>query len=148
VREALFSIVGQDLSGRRVLDAFGGTGLLGFEAWSRGGAVVIVERDPRTAATIRANAEALGADVEVRSGDVLALARAGSVRRFSVVLADPPYRDAPEPVVAALAPLVDDILVLEIASQTPAPDAPPGLTVDRRREYGTTTLVVYRRAAG
>ncbi|MEQ1567285.1 MAG: RsmD family RNA methyltransferase, partial [Myxococcota bacterium] len=29
VREALFSMVGQDLEGARVLDAFGGTGLLG-----------------------------------------------------------------------------------------------------------------------
>ena len=36
VRQALFNMIGQDLSGWTVLDAFGGTGLLGFEAWSRG----------------------------------------------------------------------------------------------------------------
>ncbi|MCE7957512.1 MAG: 16S rRNA (guanine(966)-N(2))-methyltransferase RsmD, partial [Acidobacteria bacterium ACB2] len=45
VREALFSMVGQDLRGWSVLDAFGGTGLLALEAVSRGAApVVVVER--------------------------------------------------------------------------------------------------------
>lgn len=36
VREAIFNIIGQDLSGLRVLDLFAGTGSLGFEALSRG----------------------------------------------------------------------------------------------------------------
>ena len=34
-REALFSIVGQDLEGLSFLDAFGGAGLIAIEAWSR-----------------------------------------------------------------------------------------------------------------
>ena len=42
VREALFSMVGQDLEGVRVLDAFGGSGLLSFEAYSRGAIVTTV----------------------------------------------------------------------------------------------------------
>ncbi len=36
VRETLFNWLGQDLSGWRVLDAFAGSGALGFEAASRG----------------------------------------------------------------------------------------------------------------
>ena len=36
VREAVFNIIGQDLSGIRVLDLFAGTGSLGIEALSRG----------------------------------------------------------------------------------------------------------------
>ncbi|MDQ1260215.1 MAG: rRNA (guanine966-N2)-methyltransferase, partial [Pseudomonadota bacterium] len=36
VRETLFNWLGQDLTGWKVLDAFSGTGALGFEAASRG----------------------------------------------------------------------------------------------------------------
>lgn len=36
VREAIFNIIGQDLSGLKVLDIFAGTGSLGLEALSRG----------------------------------------------------------------------------------------------------------------
>ena len=36
VREALFSILGAAVTGARVLDAYAGSGALGFEALSRG----------------------------------------------------------------------------------------------------------------
>ena len=42
VRETLFNWLGQDLSGWRVLDAFAGSGALGFEAASRGAAEVLL----------------------------------------------------------------------------------------------------------
>lgn len=46
VRETLFNWLGQDLSGLRCIDAFAGTGALGFEAASRGAKeVVLVEQD-------------------------------------------------------------------------------------------------------
>ena len=46
VRETLFNWLGQDLSGMRCVDAFAGTGALGFEAASRGAAeVLLVERE-------------------------------------------------------------------------------------------------------
>ncbi|HYA03574.1 MAG TPA: RsmD family RNA methyltransferase, partial [Syntrophobacteria bacterium] len=38
VREAIFSILGNDLSGTLVLDLFAGTGAMGLEALSRGAA--------------------------------------------------------------------------------------------------------------
>ena len=41
VRETLFNWLGQDLTGWRVLDAYAGTGALGFEAASRGAAEVL-----------------------------------------------------------------------------------------------------------
>ena len=142
VREALFSMVGQDLAGTRVLDAYGGTGLLGLEAWSRGAEVVVVERDPRTARAIRANADRLGADVDLRTGDVLALVP--SLGRFDGVLADPPYRFDPGPILEGLAPCADAWIVLETDDGVEAPTAPAGWALDRRRSYGGTALVVYR----
>jgi 16S rRNA (guanine966-N2)-methyltransferase len=46
VRETLFNWLGQDLTGWRVLDAFAGSGALGFEAASRGAReVLLVEQD-------------------------------------------------------------------------------------------------------
>ncbi|NDH52771.1 MAG: 16S rRNA (guanine(966)-N(2))-methyltransferase RsmD, partial [Betaproteobacteria bacterium] len=46
VRETLFNWLGQDLSGWRCVDAFAGTGVLGFEAASRGALeVLLVEQD-------------------------------------------------------------------------------------------------------
>src|SRR3954467_663665 len=46
VRETLFNWLGQDLAGWRCVDAFAGTGALGFEAASRGAAeVLLVEQD-------------------------------------------------------------------------------------------------------
>jgi len=41
VREAIFNILGQDLSGYHVLDLFSGTGCLGLEALSRGAKDVV-----------------------------------------------------------------------------------------------------------
>lgn len=46
VRETLFNWLGQKMDGMRCIDAFAGTGALGFEAASRGAAeVLLVERD-------------------------------------------------------------------------------------------------------
>jgi len=53
VRETLFNWLGQDLGGWRCLDAFAGSGALGFEAASRGAdQVVLLERDRRVAAAL------------------------------------------------------------------------------------------------
>src|SRR5262245_55435221 len=55
VRETLFNWLGQDLTGWACLDAFAGTGALGFEAASRGAAsVLMLERDPDVVAALRA----------------------------------------------------------------------------------------------
>src|SRR3954452_21268018 len=60
VREALFSVLGP-LDGVRVLDLFAGSGALAIEALSRGAeSAMLVERDPRAVAVIRANLGALG----------------------------------------------------------------------------------------
>ena len=54
VRETLFNWLGQDLSGWRVLDAFAGSGALGFEAASRGAAeVLLLEQDAALASGLQ-----------------------------------------------------------------------------------------------
>jgi len=108
VRETLFNWLGQDLSGLVCLDLFAGSGVLGFEAASRGAArVVMVERERETVAMLRANRAALGAQqVEVVPGDAFEyLARSGE--RFDVVFLDPPFRQNALP--AALAGLASHL---------------------------------------
>lgn len=96
VRETLFNWLGQDLSGWRVLDAFAGSGALGFEAASRGAAeVVLLERDPSLARGLETVRQRLGGDsVRVECADAIAwmerAARQGDAA-FDLVLLDPPF---------------------------------------------------------
>ncbi|MGQ9862063.1 MAG: 16S rRNA (guanine(966)-N(2))-methyltransferase RsmD [Thiobacillaceae bacterium] len=92
VRETLFNWLGQRLDGRRCLDLFAGSGALGFEAASRGAAeVVMVERDARAIASLRAQAVKLGAaQVRIVAADGLDFL-AGECGRFDLILLDPPF---------------------------------------------------------
>jgi 16S rRNA (guanine966-N2)-methyltransferase len=95
VRETLFNWLGQDLTGWRVLDAFAGSGALGFEAASRGAAeVVLLERDAALLRALRASRERLQAtQVLIEAADALQW-MAGPGRpsgHFHLVLLDPPF---------------------------------------------------------
>lgn len=108
VRETLFNWLGQDLGGWRCLDAFAGTGALGFEAASRGAAeVVMLERDPILQRQLRGVGERLQArQVRVEGADALAWMARCEPGRFELVFLDPPF-DAGlfGPALSAAAPL-------------------------------------------
>lgn len=106
VRETLFNWLGQDLTGWRCLDAFAGTGALGFEAASRGAAVVrLVERDAALVSQLQRMVAQLGArGVSVVCGDALALLPATPAGTMDLVLLDPPFdADVFAPALAAAA---------------------------------------------
>ncbi|MDR1228876.1 MAG: 16S rRNA (guanine(966)-N(2))-methyltransferase RsmD [Azoarcus sp.] len=104
VRETLFNWLGQRLDGLACLDLFAGSGILGFEAASRGAAsVTLLDIDPRAHAALRRNAEALSAQVEIIRGDALEFL-AATPKRFDVVFIDPPYRQG---WIDRVAPLLD-----------------------------------------
>lgn len=93
VRETLFNWLGQRLHGLRCLDLFAGSGALGFEAASRGAAsVVMVERDRKALAHLRAARESLAAaQVELVQADAESWL-AGSQAPFDVIFLDPPFQ--------------------------------------------------------
>lgn len=93
VRETLFNWLGQDLTGWRVLDAFAGSGALGFEAASRGAReVVLLERDALLARSLAASKQRLGADgLQVHAVEALAWMAGAAHGRFELVLLDPPF---------------------------------------------------------
>jgi 16S rRNA (guanine966-N2)-methyltransferase len=106
VRETLFNWLGQDLTGLACLDLFAGSGVLGFEAASRGAArVVMVDQSRMVARALRENAERFGAaQVEVVQGDALDYLR-HDARQFDVVFVDPPFsQDLPPALLPAILP--------------------------------------------
>jgi 16S rRNA (guanine(966)-N(2))-methyltransferase RsmD len=106
VRETLFNWLGQSLDGLACLDLFAGTGILGFEAASRGAAsVTLVERDARVFAALRRNAATLAAQVELVRGDAVEFLPSAS-RQFDVVFVDPPYRQG---LIERVLPLLDRV---------------------------------------
>lgn len=153
VREALFSILGHDLSGLRVLDAFAGTGVLGLEALSRGAShVVFLEMRRDVASGIASVLTGLGLVERTRilvGPAVESLSRAASIGPFDLVLADPPYGSGEAarllsalPDSGVLAPGAR-IVVERAASDAPAP-APRGSDLTMTRRYGRTALDFYR----
>jgi 16S rRNA (guanine966-N2)-methyltransferase len=152
-REALFNILGQDLSGCDVLDLYAGTGALGFEALSRGARrAVFVEADPKTAVSLRRTAEDLGVDHEARVivgrvEEVLDRRRLGGP--FHLILADPPYG---LPAAAELVEAVDaggvlgmhGTLVVERDERHLPPEGTQGLRRVRTAEYGRAVLDFFK----
>jgi 16S rRNA (guanine966-N2)-methyltransferase len=153
-REALFSILGAEVAGARVLDAYAGTGALGFEALSRGAAsAVFVEADGRAATGIEETAGRLGLSgrVAVARGAVVDLLRRGFVPGpFALILADPPYADPEreaflEAAIGVLAP--GGLLVVERDARSEAAEA-IGLRLVRTAAYGRCRLDFYRVSVG
>jgi 16S rRNA (guanine(966)-N(2))-methyltransferase RsmD len=93
VRETLFNWLGQDLTGWRCLDAFAGSGALGFEAASRGAAeVVVIENDAQLARSLRASRERLAVTtLHVEVSDALSWMKRCAPERFELILLDPPF---------------------------------------------------------
>lgn len=93
VRETLFNWLQNDIVGRKALDLFAGSGVLGFEAVSRGaGQVVLVERNPEAVGCLLANKDRLNTDnLSIVQADALAWLPQQSGQRFELVFLDPPF---------------------------------------------------------
>jgi 16S rRNA (guanine966-N2)-methyltransferase len=155
VREAIFSALDARgiLDGARVLDLYAGTGSLGLEAASRGAAhVTLVEKAPAAIKAARANAALVQKSAPRSSG--LGIETSGqsvdgflgtTVGRWDVVFLDPPYDLGEVELAATLALLAprlneDAVVMLERSSRSPEPVWPEGVEVERRKDYGDTTL--------
>jgi 16S rRNA (guanine(966)-N(2))-methyltransferase RsmD len=92
VRETLFNWLGQDLSGLACLDLFAGSGILGFEAASRGADYVALVEHSRPAFTaLKKHADGFACPrMELFCCDALKFVPS-SGRRFDLVFLDPPY---------------------------------------------------------
>ena len=145
-----------DLSGARFADLYAGSGAVGLEALSRGADhTLLVESDARAARTIRDNIVALrvGAAARLVTGRVSqVLAGPPDGGPYDVVFADPPYavgddeiQEMQEALVAAwLVP--GAVVVIERSRRGDPLTWVDGITADRSRRYGETTLWYGRRS--
>ena len=142
VRETLFNWLGQDLTGWRCMDAFAGTGALGFEAASRGALeVTLVEQDAALVAQLKKVQTQLSAKaVQLLRGDGVLAIRQASPASMDVSFLDPPF-DAPlgEPALNACARALSahGFVYLETKSKwTDELLTPMGLAVHRYLKAG------------
>lgn len=94
LRKSLADILRPKLQGTRVLDLFSGSGAICFELLSNGAeSAVLIEKSPKSAAYIRKNALALGAEAKVIENDCLKVIPnlSGAGERFDVIIVAPPY---------------------------------------------------------
>lgn len=148
VRETLFNWLGQELGGWHCLDAFAGSGALGFEAASRGAAsVLVVERDATSAASLRASRERLHAEsVQVLCADGLAVLRAQPPASLDLVFLDPPFGgDLLGPALQAAAVALRPGGFVHAESPEPLAECPPGLSPWRQARAGQVHHVLLRR---
>jgi len=148
VRETLFNWLGQDLSGWRVLDAFAGSGALGFEAASRGAAqVLLLEQDAQLVAGFKAHAQRLGATgLEARRADAMAWMSAAAPEAWELVLLDPPFAAGLAlPAATAAARLVVPGGFVYVESAEALDELPPGLEPWREGRAGAVHYRLLRR---
>lgn len=153
VRETLFNWLGHDLSGWRCVDAFAGTGALGFEAASRGAAqVLLIEQDAAVLAQLQKIKTRLDAHaIQIQRGDGVTALRRLAPGGTHLVLLDPPfdaglYESALSAAAAAVA--VDGWVYLEApVAWTDATLQPLGLAVHRHLKAGAVHAHLLRRAA-
>ncbi len=93
VRETLFNWLGQDLTGWRCVDAFAGTGVLGFEAASRSAqSVLLVEHNAALVTLLKQFQDKLSASaIDVVRGDGVTTLQRCSPGSLDLIFLDPPF---------------------------------------------------------
>jgi len=140
-----------------VLDLFGGSGALGFEALSRGAAEVIwCDSSVRSIKAIRENARRFG--ISLKRGDVLSMPALNAIRllkkrgaTFDLVFVDPPYESMlyQETLLALSLSGVTapgGFVLVEHAKRIDLSPVYGDLILDRGRRYGETRISWYVRA--
>lgn len=92
VRQTVFNWLGQSLDGLSCLDLFAGTGVMGFEALSRGATqVVLIEKSRAAYQALLDNKASLKAtNAQVLNLDALQFLKQNH-QKFDVIFVDPPY---------------------------------------------------------
>src|SRR5690606_26383823 len=159
-RQAIFNVLehapwAEGLHEARVLDLYAGSGALGFEALSRGGAFALfVETDDGARGAIRENMDAYGlfgrCRVHRRSATELGPRPGSAGEAFTLAFLDPPYaKGLGEQTLARL--LEGDwlapgaVVVFERGSDEPEIDTPGYERLDAR-DYGAARVLFLRAA--
>lgn len=150
VRESIFNILAPQVSGRRVLDLFAGTGAMGLEALSRGAdTAVFIDLSASALNIITRNIAACRMEERSRAirWDIAKNLTCLSSREaaFDLVFMDPPYDQGL--IHRALSHLIRQrilengaLIVIEHAASEPVPGDFAELSLTDRRKYGKTLV--------
>ena len=148
IRGSLFNIIGTEIEGATVLDAFAGSGSLGLESLSRGAAkVVFVERDRAAQTVITNNVATLGVEGQTK---LVKAPVAGWIEttqdRFDIIFADPPFDNPQLSTAMKLTKLLkpNGLMVLSYLGRGEVPTE-LGVVVVDNRSYGDAVLSFYRK---
>ena len=157
-RQAIFNVLehaawAEPLHGARVVDLYAGSGALGFEALSRGGAFCLfVETDDGARGAIRENMDAYGlfgrCRVHRRSATDLGVRPGSAGEAFDLAFLDPPYgKGLGEETLLRLKEggwlKAGAIVVFERGSDEPEIDTPGYERLDAR-DYGAARVLFLR----
>ena len=154
VRQAIFNIIGHDLTGSIVLDLFAGTGAYGFEAISRGAKkVVFIDKSSESLLVLKKNISQLGLfeQCQVKQQDLVAgdsLKITEKDGYFDIIFIDPPYR------LGFVVPVLNKIgcsdflslggvVIAETIKGECLPEKVGNLKLWQVRKYGSTCLWLY-----
>lgn len=149
VKEGLFSAIGFEIEGRRVLDLFAGSGQMGLEALSRGAeSCVFVDSNREAAQVVRRNMAAayLTNNAVVLCREALGFL-AQNTERFDLVFLDPPYAAGLlVPCLEALSGAVTSggAVLCESDRETTLPEQVGSLCLERTYRYGRVVIHLYR----
>lgn len=142
VRKSLFDIL-RDIEDKSFLDLFSGTGIIGFEAISRGARhVTFVEKSIRANALLKINHSLLGL-----TGDICTIKKIDAYTfvnkslKYDIIFADPPYNST------ELESLIDPVLeMLNFNGMFILESAPQEFSKSpyRVNEYGDTQLSFWK----
>ena len=154
VRQALFNIIGPDLTGSVVLDLFAGTGAYGFEAISRGAKnAIFIDNSSESLLILKKNISLLGVSEQCQVkqqdlvvGDSLKITKKDGY--FDIVFIDPPYR------LGFIVPVLkkvgcsdflslSGVVVAETSKEECLPEKAGNLQLWQVRKYGSTCLWFY-----
>jgi 16S rRNA (guanine966-N2)-methyltransferase len=154
VREAVFDILRDRITGSSFLDLYAGTGAVGIEALSRGAVKALFVESSRTRARmidsllLRYGLEGHAAVVSARAEDFV---RNGTPNRYvsDIIFLDPPYVSDE---LQRVLPLIGDghllnsggIVLAEHSSKLVLPEGMGILKKTRHYRYGDTALTLYR----
>ena len=156
VRESVFNLLGQDITGLTVLDLFAGTGSLGIEALSRGALwALFIDSSKSSTDLIRKNLVSCGfedigfvlkRDLRVGLPIEPNLLRDG----VDLIFLDPPYgRDLISPMLMKLSeskiPASNSLVVAESSCRDRLPSRVGNLSLCDTRVYGQTKIDIYNR---
>lgn len=153
VKESLFNLLQYEFYNKHILDLFAGSGALGLEGISRGGAsLTAVDQNKACVEIIKKNAEKTHAtDVtKVIQGDCNGAIRRLPAESIDIVFMDPPYlkgfvQPTLETIVATGILKTEGLVVIE-HEKNDRWEVPEGLELVKSRTYGITTVTIYRRA--